>query len=143
MISYPRFFWDKFGPSSFLCLLTQFLLKCNFSNKITFRFFHLKWHKVVQDYIREYMFLVAGKDFLWSRKSQSLSCFFHERFFVFWDRTVVKTERSKVLAVQIKENGKSLKEKAPSESFYTEDKDFQLLGYIISASDTSWPQPKV
>jgi len=28
------------------------------------------------------------------------------------------------LAVQIEENGKSLKEKAPAESFYTEDEAF-------------------
>ena len=72
----------------------------------------------------EYMFLVAGKDFLWSRKTQSRSCFFREGFFIFWDRTVVKTERSEVLAVQIEEKEKSLKEKAQAESFYTEDEVF-------------------
>ena len=72
----------------------------------------------------ECVFQVAGKDILGSRKIQNWICFFRERFFVFWDRTVVKTERSKVLAVQIKENGKSLKEKAPAESFYTEDEVF-------------------
>ena len=72
----------------------------------------------------EYMFLVAGKDFLWSRKTQSRSCFFREGFFLFWDRTVVKTERSEVLAVQIEEKEKSLEEKAQAESFYTEEEVF-------------------
>ena len=50
--------------------------------------------------------------------------YFRERIFLFRDRTVVKTERSNVLAVQIEENGKSLKEKAQAKSFYTEDEAF-------------------
>ena len=55
-------------------------------------------------------------------------------FSIFWDQTVVKTKHSKVLAVQIEEKEKSLKEKAQAESFYTEDEVFfQLLGYIFSA----------
>ena len=66
----------------------------------------------------------SWKDFLWSRKTQSRSCFFHKRYSIFWDRTVVKTKGSETLAVHIKENGKSLKEKAPAESFYTEDEVF-------------------
>ena len=70
------------------------------------------------------MFPVAGKDLLLSGKTQSQSYFFHERFFIFLDQTVIKRERSKVLTLQIEEKEKSLKEKAKAENFYTEEEVF-------------------
>ena len=61
------------------------------------------------------------------QKNSKPKFFSHERFFIFCDQSVVKTQRSQVLAVQIKEKEKSLKEKAPAESFYSEDEVFSFL----------------
>ena len=84
------------------------------------------------------MFLVAGKDFLWSRKTQSRSCFFRERFSIFWDRTVVKTKRSKVLTGRNKDQGKGkqpmrLQDQqspllAPCLTMNTQDNALQIAG---------------
>ena len=72
------------------------------------------------------------------REKNSKALFlFRERIFIFRDRTVVKIERSKILAVQIEEKENSLKEKKSLRGFIPRRNHFSAIGMVFFLSITA------